>query len=58
MPKPVDHIVNLSQPARRLIPLLLELQSSSGLFGSPEYCRLVEMDQDFFIYRFHDSSFD
>ncbi len=48
---PENLIVNLSQPARRLIPLLLELRSSSGLFKSKEFCHLVEPGRNYFIYR-------
>jgi hypothetical protein len=46
-----DIMVRLQQPAQRLIPLLMELQSSSGLFTYQPHCQLVRLNQDFFIYR-------
>ena len=46
-----DLLVSLDQPARRLIPLLLEPQSLSSVFNSQEYRDLVEEDSDFFVYR-------
>jgi hypothetical protein len=36
-----DLLVSLDQPARKLIPLLLEPRSSSSIFNAPEYCRLL-----------------
>ena len=44
-------IIGLDQPARRLIPLLLEPQSLSSVFNFQEYRDLVEEDSDFFVYR-------
>jgi hypothetical protein len=46
-----DLIISLDQPARRLIPLLLEPQSLSSIFNSQEYSPLVEKRSDFFVYR-------
>lgn len=46
-----DLIVGLDQPARRLIPLLLELQSLSNILNSKEYRHIVQADNDFFVYR-------
>jgi len=46
-----DLIIGLDQPARRLIPLLLEPQSLSTIFNSQEYRRIVQADSDFFVYR-------
>ena len=46
-----DITVRLKQPTRRLIPLLLELRSSSALFTAPPYCQLLKIGQGFFIYR-------
>jgi len=47
----IDLIISLDQPARRLIPLLLEPQSLSSIFNSKEYRHIVEEDRDFFAYR-------
>ena len=49
--KQSDLIISLDQPARRLIPLLLEPQSLSSIFNSKEYRHIVEEDRDFFAYR-------
>jgi hypothetical protein len=49
-PNKGDIMVRLKQPARRLIPLLLGLRSSSGFFTHPPYCQMNKIDQDFFIY--------
>jgi hypothetical protein len=46
-----DLIIGLDQPARRLIPLLLEPQSLSNIFNAGEYCHIVEEDSNFFVYR-------
>jgi hypothetical protein len=46
-----DLIVGLDQPARRLIPLLLEAESLSSMFNSQEYGYMVQADNDFFVYR-------
>ncbi|UCE33877.1 MAG: M14 family metallocarboxypeptidase [Deltaproteobacteria bacterium] len=46
-----DIIISLDQPARRLIPLLLEPQSLSSVFNSQEYRHIVQTDSDFFVYR-------
>jgi hypothetical protein len=46
-----DLIVGLDQPARRLIPLLLEPQSLSGIFNSQVYRHIMQADNDFFVYR-------
>lgn len=54
---PENLIVNLSQPARRVIPLLLELRSSSGLFKSKEFCHLVEPGRNYSIYRIRELPF-
>jgi hypothetical protein len=40
--QPGDLIVSLDQPARRLIPLLLEPRSSSSIFNASEYCRFLQ----------------
>jgi hypothetical protein len=46
--------VPLRQPARRLIPLLLELGSNSSFFEHPDYAPLVVPGEDFFVYRVRD----
>ncbi|NIS60506.1 MAG: hypothetical protein GTO13_07370 [Proteobacteria bacterium] len=46
---PGDLVVNLNQPARRLIALLLEIESFSSIFNADEYLPLVEKGNDFFI---------
>ena len=46
-----DLIVSLAQPARRLIPLFLELESVSSMFRSESYSHLVKEHHDFFVYR-------
>jgi len=46
-----DLIISLEQPARKLIPLLLEPQSLSSIFTHPVYAQLAEGNSDFFIYR-------
>jgi hypothetical protein len=40
--QPGDLFISLDQPARRLIPLLLEPRSSSSIFNAPEYCRFLQ----------------
>jgi hypothetical protein len=45
--QPDDLVVSLEQPARRLIPLLLEPRSSSSIFNSPKYCRLLQKSGNF-----------
>lgn len=49
--RPGDMIVFRDQPARRLIPLLLEIQSGASIFATPEYAPLVKTGEDFFIFR-------
>ncbi len=46
-----DLVIHVGQPARRLIPLLLELESMSSIFRSKAYSQLVKEHEDFFIYR-------
>jgi len=46
-----DLIVSLAQPARRLIPLFLELESVSSMFRTESYAHLVKEHHDFFVYR-------
>jgi hypothetical protein len=41
--------IDLDQPLRRLIPLLLEPRSNSGIFQDPQYAKLIEVGEDFFI---------
>jgi hypothetical protein len=41
----------LRQPARRLIPLLLEPRSNAGFFQDPSLAELLEVGEEFFIYR-------
>ena len=53
-----DLVISLHQPARRLIPLLLEPRSSSSIFCSAEYRHLVKGYVDFFIYRVKSSRND
>lgn len=48
---PNDLFIALNQPLQNLIPLLLELQSSSSLFYTKEYRHLAEDQNDFFIYK-------
>ncbi len=48
--RPGDLVVDLNQSARRLIPLLLEFQSSSSIFNTDDYHHLVEKQKDFFIF--------
>ncbi len=43
--------VPLDQPARRLIPLLLEPRSNSSIFNDPAYAALIAAGEDFFIQR-------
>jgi hypothetical protein len=43
--------IDLAQPLRRLIPLLLEPRSNSGIFQDPEYAKLVDVGGNFFIQR-------
>lgn len=44
-----DMVVGLNQPARRLLPMLLELQSVGSIFNTDDYLHLVEEQKDFFI---------
>lgn len=43
--------IPLDQPARRLVPLLLEPQSNSSIFEHPDYAALVAPGRDSFVYR-------
>jgi hypothetical protein len=43
--------ISLRQPARRLIPLLLEPKSNSSLYEHRDYASLVVLGQDFFVLR-------
>lgn len=43
--------IPLDQPARRLIPLLLEPRSNSSIFEDPAYAKLIAVGGDFFIQR-------
>ncbi|HIJ54614.1 MAG TPA: DUF2817 domain-containing protein [Deltaproteobacteria bacterium] len=47
--RPGDMIVDLNQPTRRLIPLLLEFRSSDSIFNPDNYFSLVEEQKDFFV---------
>jgi hypothetical protein len=50
--QPGDLLVSLDQPARRLIPLLLEPHSSSSIFSAPEYCRFLQGSGNFLFKKF------
>jgi len=43
--------IPLDQPARRLIPHLLEIGSGNTVFREPAYAPLVGVGEDFFVYR-------
>lgn len=43
--------VDLDQPLRRLVPLLLEPRSNGGIFQDPAYAELLEIGEDFFVLR-------
>lgn len=43
--------IPLDQPARRLIPHLLEIDASNTVFREPAYAPLVTAGEDFFVYR-------
>ncbi|MDH3438934.1 MAG: hypothetical protein OEN48_18405, partial [Betaproteobacteria bacterium] len=43
--------VDLRQPARRLVSLLLEPRSNSSLFEHPDFAPLVAPGEDFFVLR-------
>lgn len=43
--------VPLAQPARRLLPLLLEPRAPAGLFQEEPYASLVRPGEDFFVHR-------
>jgi hypothetical protein len=43
--------VDLDQPLRRLVPLLLEPRSNGGIFQDPAYAELLEVGEDFFVLR-------
>jgi hypothetical protein len=43
--------IDLAQPLRRLIPLLIEPRSNGSVFQDPEYGKLVEVGAEFFIQR-------
>lgn len=45
-----DLVVDLNQPAKRLIPLFLELQSANSIFNNDRYTNLVKDQKDFFVY--------
>ncbi len=49
--EPGDLLVPLRQPARRIIPLLLDPRSMSSIFNAPAFASLVREEEDFFIYR-------
>jgi len=44
-----DLVVDLNQPAKRLIPLFLELQSAGSIFNNDRYTNLVQDQKDFFV---------
>jgi hypothetical protein len=44
-----DIVVDLNQPARRIIPLFLELQSAGSIFNNDHYNSLVQDQKDFFV---------
>jgi hypothetical protein len=46
--------IPLRQPARRLIPLLLDPRSNSSFFEHPDYAPLVVPGKDLFVYRVSD----
>jgi hypothetical protein len=50
-PQQGDLIINLDQPSRRLIPLLLEPESSTSIFKSKPYAHLVDGRSASFVYR-------
>lgn len=53
-----DLWISLDQPARRLIPLLLEPRSMSSIFEDPNYSCLIVVGQEFFINRVYEPPFD
>jgi hypothetical protein len=44
-----DLVVDMNQPAKRIIPLFLELQSACSIFNNDHYNNLVQDQKDFFI---------
>jgi len=46
-----DLTISLEQPARKLIALFLEPQSSNSIFTYPEYAHLMGDTSDFFVHR-------
>ena len=51
-----DLWIGLDQPARRLIPLLLEPRSSSSIFNDLPHSHLMAVGEDFFIHRVYEHS--
>ena len=49
LPQAGDLVIDLKQPARRLIPLLLEFRSVGSIFNVDDYAHLVEEQKDFFV---------
>ncbi|MGD2126978.1 MAG: M14 family metallocarboxypeptidase [Desulfobacteraceae bacterium] len=47
--RPGDLLVDLNQPAQRLIPLLLEFRSDDNIFSNDDYIYLVENQKDFLV---------
>jgi hypothetical protein len=45
-----DLVVDLNQPAKRIIPLFLELQSAGSIFNNDRYTNLVQDQKDFFVF--------
>ena len=50
-PQQGDLMINLDQPSRRLIPLLLEPESSTSIFKSEAYAPFVDGRSESFVYR-------
>jgi len=50
-PRQGDLMINLDQPSRRLIPLLLEPESSTSIFKSEAYAHLVDGRRGSFVHR-------
>jgi hypothetical protein len=51
-------VIPLTQPAGRILPLLLDPRSNSSIFQEPAYAPLVRTDEDFFIVRMPRSLLD
>jgi len=49
--EPGDLWIDLRQPARRMIPLLLDPRSNSSIFETPDFAPFAVPGQDFFIHR-------